>query len=157
MSEVSSKPGRKPMNKESRPPNPKFYDEVPQEDHRTVAEMPRPVRDSRFSGKCRKFMLHKVPNCSEWAYACPGTLNPVHVQRGKMVILPEEYFEAFRSAGVDMLKCDMDFPSGGSPTYYTEYISNYPYQDMGEATWEEYLEWKSEDSKKVHPNQAKKR
>lgn len=158
MSEVKGKPGRKPKSKESLPPKPKFYEEAPAENVQDVVESePKPYHDKRYSGKCRKFLIHRVPNCSEWAFAGPGTLTPVHVQRGKVIILPEEYFECFRSAGVEVLKCDMDFPAGGSPAYYTEYVTNYPYQDMGEATWEEYLAWKSEDAKKLHPNQAKKR
>ena len=65
--------------------------------------------------------------------------------------------EAFLVANREMLKCDMDFLTGGNPSYYTEYHTNYPYQDMGEATWEEYLAFKAEDSQKLHPNQARKR
>jgi len=153
-----TKAGKAAKTKESIPSNPKFFEEPPQEVHQVVAAGPtKSYHDTRFSGKCRKFMIHKVPNCSEWAFAGPGTLTPIHIQRGKVVILPEEYFECFKSAGVEALKCDMDFLTGGNPTYYTEYQTNYPYQDMGEATWDEYMEWKAEDNKKVHPNQARKR
>ena len=156
MSEVK-KAGRPPMNKESRPSNPKFFEEPATDEQVSVVEAPCAVRDSRYSGVCRRFMIHKVPSCSDWAYAAPGTLTPVHIQRGKVVVLPEEYFEAFKSAGVEMLKCDMDFPAGGNPSYYTEYITNYPYQDLGEVSWDDYLAWKAEDAKKVHPNYVKKR
>lgn len=157
MSEViHKKPGRPAANKESRPANPKFYDEVPSEDHQDVAESPRPVKQGGFSGKCRRFIVHKVPCTSEWAFAGPGTLTPVHIQRGKEVVLPEEYFECFKSAGRDVTMCDMSDPFR-DPEYYTEYKTDYPYQDMGAATWEEYLEFRNENNKKEHPNQAKKR
>jgi hypothetical protein len=162
MSEVvKGKPGRKPMNKESKPTNPKFYEEDPQPEHKVVVEeKPKAFNSKLYSGKCRKFMLHRVPEggpYSNWAFAGPGTLPPMRIQRGQTVILPEEYFECFKSAGVDVLKCDMDFPTGGRPEYYTSFETNYPYQDFGEATWEEYLAFKSGDDKKVHPNKAQKR
>ena len=156
MSEEIRKPGRPPMNKENRPPNPKFYDEAPKPDHQEVVETKQPARDGRYSGKCRRFIVHKVPNCSDWAFAGPGTLTPIHIQRGKEVVLPEEYFEAFKSAGRDVLMCDMSDPHR-DPEYYTEFKTDYPYQDMGEATWEEYMEFRTQNAKKDHPNKAKKR
>ena len=157
MSEVEhKKPGRPPMNKESKPSNPKFYDEAPQEEHQVVAEANRVVRQGGFSGVCRRFIVHKVPGQSDWAFAGPGTLTPIHIQRGKEVILPEEYFECFKSAGREVLMCDMSSPFE-DPVYYKEFKTDYPYQDMGAATWEEYMEFRGENNKKMHPNEAKKR
>ena len=158
MSEVDmrTKAGRALKSKESTPAKPKFFDEAPKEEHKVVAEAPRAVRQGGFSGVCRRFIIHKVPGQSEWAFAGPGTLTPIHVQRGKEVVLPEEYFECFKSAGVEMLKCDMSDPFR-DPEYYTEFQTNYPYQDMGVATWDEYQEFRNGDSKKEHPNKARKR
>ena len=153
---VKGKPGRPPMNKEIKPANPKFFEEAPKEEHQIVAESPRAVRQGGYSGACRRFIIHKVPNCSEWAFAGPGTLTPVHIQRGKEVVLPEEYFEAFKSAGRECLMCDMSDPHR-DPEYYTEFKTDYPYQDMGPATWDEYLKFKAENAKKEHPNKARKR
>lgn len=163
MSEVDgrTKAGKELRSKESKPTNPKFFEEDPKEEHRIVVEDGKArAHKSLFSGKCRKFMLHRMQEngpYSNWAFAGPGTLPPIRIQRGQVVTLPEEYFECFKSAGVDVLKCDMDFGPGGRPEYYTVYETNYPYQDFGEATWEEYLEFKAADAKKEHPNKAKRR
>jgi hypothetical protein len=158
MSEVDmrTKAGKALKSKENIPAKPKFFDETPKEEHQIVAEAPRAVADGRYSGKCRRFIIHKVPNCSDWAFAGPGTLTPVHIQRGKEVVMPEEYFEAFKSAGRECLMCDMSDPHR-DPEYYTEYRTDYPYQDMGEATWDEYMKFKADNAKKEHPNKAKKR
>lgn len=154
-----TKAGKELKSKESKPSNPKFFEETPKPEHQLVAEAPKSsAHDARFSGKCRKFMIHRgADHLSPWAFAGPGTLPPVHIQRGQIVILPEEYFECFKSAGVEALKCDMDFPAGGRPEYYTQYETNYPYQDFGEVSWEEYLEFKGQNDKKEHPNKSKKR
>jgi len=158
MSEVDgrTKAGRELKSKESLPAKPKFFEEPPKPEHPDMVESARPVRQGVFSGQCRRFIIHKVPGCSEWAFAGPGTLTPVHIQRGKEVVLPEEYFEAFKSAGVECLMCDMTDPHR-DPEYYTEYKTNYPYQDMGPASWDEYMAFKAENSKKEHPNKARKR
>jgi len=159
MSEVVKVDKRKgPRSKESIPSKPKVWDEPPKPEHQLVAEEKRAVNTGAFSGKCRKYMIHRgADHLSQWAYASPGTLTPVHIQRGTVVITPEEYFECFKSAGREILKCDMDFPAGGKPEYYTEFHTDYPYQDMGEVSWDEYLAFREENNKKVHPNKAKKR
>jgi len=158
MSEVDgrTKAGKALKSKESIPPKPKFFEEPPKEEDQVVAEAPRAVRQGGFSGVCRRFIIHKVPNQSEWAFAGPGTLTPIHIQRGKEVVLPEEYFECFKSAGVECLMCDMSDPFS-DPVYYKEFKTNYPYQDMGPATWEEYQTFRNENNKKQHPNDARKR
>ena len=151
-----TKAGKALKSKENVPPKPKFFEEAPKSEHQVVAESPRPVRQGGFSGKCRRFIVHKVPGQSDWAFAGPGTLTPIHIQRGLEVVLPEEYFECFKSAGREVLMCDMSDPFQ-DPVYYKEFKTDYPYQDMGEATWEQYLEFRNVNNKKVHPNEARKR
>jgi hypothetical protein len=158
MSDVDfrTKAGKALKSKESLPSNPKFFEEAPKPEDPDVVEMPRAVRQGNFSGECRRFVIHKVPNHSEWAYASPGTLTPIHIQRGKEVVLPEEYFECFTSNGREVLMCDMSDPFR-DPEYYTEFRTEYPFQDMGAATWEDYQKFKAGNAKKDHPNKARKR
>ena len=154
--DLRTKAGKALKSKENLPANPKFFDEQPGEEDPAVVESRRPIRQGGFSGVCRRFIVHKVPGQSDWAFAGPGTLTPIHIQRGKEMILPEEYFECFKSAGHEVLMCDMSDPYQ-DPIYYKEFRTDYPYQDMGAATWEEYMAFRVENNKKVHPNEARKR
>ena len=154
-----TKAGKALKSKENLPSNPKFFQEDPKPEHMLVADAPvTKAHTGIFSGKARKFMIHRgADHLSPWAFIGAGSLPPKHVQRGSIVVLPEEYFETLKLAGVDALKCDMDFPAGGRPEYYTQYETNYPYQDFGEVPWSEYEAFIVENNKKEHPNKAKKR
>ena len=111
-----------------------------------------------FTGKCFKIRIYGADGESSVLqpfYA--GTLGPFAIRRNQDVIVPEEVVEALRSANETMrLTCNIDDLSAqqsGKIRYWEEPAPpRFPFQISGEATWEEYEDFKkAQASKPVNP------
>ena len=119
-----------------------------------VSEAIKRAQARGYSGKAREINVQKVQGSESTVvqtyYA--GTLGPFTFRRGFNIILPEEAVEALRSAN-DATTVFSDFNNqdrvtGHVPLVEMQVEPRFPFQDLGERTWEEYEAFCAEQRKK---------
>lgn len=101
-----------------------------------------------FSGKCAKIRILEVPGQDRLVQITLGDLPVFNVVRNKDWIIPVEYLGVLNDTAVEtkepVLMMYPD-PATGNPFVYVPTVKNlFPYQHLGEATWDEYEKF-SED------------
>ena len=79
-----------------------------------------------------------------------GTLPVIEVMRGKEVIIPRDIYSVLRDKMHLTIACDNSDPN--KPRLYEKMVTTMPFQDLGERTWDEYLEFLAAEAKKKHFN-----
>ena len=97
---------------------------------------------NKFSGKCKRVVFQQRSDSNatdDVKLVLNGDTLPL--QRGREVILPVEFLQG---PAHDARYKTWHYEPGGDRLVEGDTIEKYPFQEKGEATWEEYLKFKRE-------------
>lgn len=103
-------------------------------------------------GQYRKVQILRAPDMPQYQPFCLGDLPQMWYRRGVDLIMPIEHFNILKDTFVPRYKCDIETNTDPyNINYWEEPDSFHKYQDMGEATEEEFVAFIQGERKKQNP------
>lgn len=96
--------------------------------------------------KAREVMLYEDESKPLIEQFTLGTLPTIEIMRGRKVIIPHDIFTVLQDKMHPTIACDNSDPN--KPRLYEKMVTTMPFQDFGERTWDEYLDFLAAESKK---------